>query len=233
MGGLVNSALDLVGAGPGSDLLDANKKSARAAAAGASQARGALTDAYTAQKNYLNPYAQMGNAALARQSDLLGLSGNTGAAGYGTYGPGSSFGMTELAQDPGYQFRLQQGQRGLDNSVAARGMNLSGAALKGATAYNSGMASQEYGNAYQRYMDKYKTLEGATSTGANTNNQLAQYAGNYGSNMANAYTGAAADQANAAHAAGQINSDITGGWGKALDQGANMLGNYKWFQGGW
>jgi hypothetical protein len=134
--------------------------------------------------------------------------------------------MSDLEQDPGYQFRLEQGQRALDNSVAARGMNLSGAQLKGAAKYNSGMASQEYGNAYQRYMDRYNTLGGMADIGYKANNRLADFAGTYGSNKANLFTGGGQDQANAALQRGQINSDIAGGFGKAIDEGVQLGRSY-------
>jgi hypothetical protein len=231
MGDIVNAGLDLVGAGPGSALKAGSKKAARLADAANQKAQAVTDQQYEAQKNYLNPYAQVGNAALSRQSDLLGLSGNTGAAGYGTYGPGSQFNMTQLEQDPGYQFRLEQGQKALDNSVAARGMNLSGQQLKGTAAYNQGAASQEYGNAYQRYMDRYKTLGDTVSGGYTANNQLANYAGQYGANKSNLYTGGGQDQANAAMQQGRIQSDIVGGWGAALNQGMGMMSPGGWFGG--
>ncbi len=231
MGDIVNAGLDAFGAGPGSALKAGSKKAAALADAANQKAQAVTDQTYEAQKNYLNPYAQMGNAALSRQSDLLGLSGNTGAAGYGTYGPGSQFGMTQLEQDPGYQFRLQAGQKALDNSAASRGMTMSGAGLKNVANYNQGAASQEYGNAYQRYMDRYNTLGGAASGGYNANNQLANYAGQYGQNKSNLYTGGGADQANAAMQQGRIQSDIVGGWGAALNQGMNMSSPGGWFGG--
>lgn len=62
-----------------------------------------------------------------------------------------NFGMSDFQADPGYQFRLAEGMKGLTNSAAARGGLLSGAALKAASAYNQNMGSQEFGNAYSRF----------------------------------------------------------------------------------
>lgn len=53
-------------------------------------------------------------------------------------------------QDHGYQFRLQEGLKALQASRAAKGGLLSGGALRGAQQYAQGLASQEYGNAYNR-----------------------------------------------------------------------------------
>lgn len=47
---------------------------------------------------------------------------------------------------PGYQFRLAEGMKGVENSGAARGMQLSGAALKAINRFNQDFASNEYGN---------------------------------------------------------------------------------------
>ena len=49
-------------------------------------------------------------------------------------------------QDPGYQFRLQQGEQALNRSAAARGGRLGGAQLKALSDYSQGLASQEFGN---------------------------------------------------------------------------------------
>jgi hypothetical protein len=53
-------------------------------------------------------------------------------------------------QDPGYQFRLQQGQQAVQASNAAQGGRLSGRALQEMSSFNQGLASQEFGNAFQR-----------------------------------------------------------------------------------
>lgn len=51
---------------------------------------------------------------------------------------------------PGYQFRREEGEQGLERYAAARGMRLSGASLKSAARFNDGLAAQEYGNHYNR-----------------------------------------------------------------------------------
>jgi hypothetical protein len=55
-----------------------------------------------------------------------------------------------LAQDPGYQFRLEQGRQALEASAAARGGLLSGSTGQALSQYGQDLASQEYANAYQR-----------------------------------------------------------------------------------
>jgi hypothetical protein len=48
--------------------------------------------------------------------------------------PGAFTGKVDLGQDPGYAFRLSEGQKALDRSAAARGGLISGGAMKAAQA---------------------------------------------------------------------------------------------------
>lgn len=107
-----------------------------------------------------------------------GPNSNTGANGGlpvadpGTYDPmmrGSYTAPTRGAaatdpfnfeEDPGYQFRRQQGMEGIQNSAASRGNLGSGATLKALAQFNSGLASQEYDKAYGRYDTNRKYAEG-------------------------------------------------------------------------
>lgn len=65
------------------------------------------------------------------------------------------FSMEDFKADPGYQFTLDEGNKALDRAQSARGGFYSGAALKEASRYNTGMASNEYGNAYNRYNNDF------------------------------------------------------------------------------
>jgi hypothetical protein len=80
-------------------------------------------------------------------------------------------GQQVLNEDPGYAFRVQEGQKALERSASAQGQLVSGGQLKAAQQYGQGLASQEYGNAWQRAFAKQ---------GFNT--ELAKYANeqNYG-----------------------------------------------------
>jgi hypothetical protein len=53
--------------------------------------------------------------------------------------------------DPGYGFRLSEGLRALERSAAARGGLMSGGTGKALQRYGQNLASQEYGNAFQRF----------------------------------------------------------------------------------
>jgi type II secretory pathway pseudopilin PulG len=96
--------------------------------------------------------------------------------------------------DPGYQFRLQQGQEATNRMANMAGGMVSGNALKGAQDYTQGLASQEYGNAFNRFQTQrsniYNTLAGIAGIGQTSLGQTTTAgttaAGNIGTNIANA-----------------------------------------------
>jgi len=101
--------------------------------------------------------------------DMMGQQGPI--ANPGTYTPGAAYQApqyaapapfaaptaAEMGQDPGYQFRLAEGQRALENSGAARGVTNTGGNMKGLLDYGQQAASQEYGNVYNRNLNTYNT----------------------------------------------------------------------------
>jgi hypothetical protein len=76
-------------------------------------------------------------------------------------------GVTEV-NDPGYQFRINQGLQALQNSAAARGKLLSGDTAKGLNDYAQNSASGEYGNVYNRALNDYTTRYNAFNQDQNT-----------------------------------------------------------------
>lgn len=56
----------------------------------------------------------------------------------------------DVTKDPGYAFRLSQGQKALDTGAGARGQLFSGAQQKALMKYGQDLGSQEYGAAYTR-----------------------------------------------------------------------------------
>lgn len=80
--------------------------------------------------------------------------------------------------DPGYQFRLSQGQKTIEAGAAARGTLLSGGTEKALTRYGQDYASNEYGNVYDRAFNQYKNNFNEFQIGnTNTYNRLASLAG--------------------------------------------------------
>ena len=136
------------------------------------------------------------------------------------------FGMQQFQQDPGYGFRLKEGQQALERSAAARGGLISGGALKAAQRFGQEMGSQEYTNAFNRYqlerqarLNPLQSLAGMSQTTANTLGTAGQQ---MASNVGEAQQNAAA--ARASGYVGQANA-LTGGLGTYLNysQGQNMI----------
>ena len=72
----------------------------------------------------------------------------------------AQFQAPNLIDDPGYQFRLSEGLKGIERSAAAKGTLLTGGTLKALAGYHQGLASQEYGNAWDRAMGQFTTNYG-------------------------------------------------------------------------
>lgn len=107
-----------------------------------------------------------------------------------------------------YDFQRTQGLKAAQNSAAARGLGVSGAALKGATTFATGLAKSTYQdlfnmentnrtNAYSRLKGLVDTgvdaAKGTATAGINAANQTSQaygYAGNAQANAANSIGGA-------------------------------------------
>lgn len=143
----------------------------------------------------------------------------------------TKFGMDQFQQDPGYAFRLSEGQKALDRSAAARGGLISGSALKAATRYGQDMGSEEYTNAFNRYQteraSQLQPLQALAGIGQSATNQMGNAAGAYGSNTS-AVLGAlgAAQGANAINAGNARASAYVGG-ANAMTQGLNSYLNYN------
>jgi hypothetical protein len=182
---------------------DAAKSAAETQAQSAREANELLYKMYQEQKGLQEPFRGAGITAQNRLLDLLGLSQNKGAEGFGRYS--KDFGMSDFQQDPGYAFRLAEGQKTLDRQAAARGGLISGGALKAATRYGQDMGSQEYQNAFNRYQtnraNQLQPLGSLLTSGQAAASNQAAAAGNYGTQAGGNITGAGA-----ATAAGQVGS---------------------------
>ena len=130
------------------------------------------------------------------------------------------FGMSEFQADPGYGFRLSEGQKALDRQAAARGGLISGGALKAAQRYGQEMGSQEYTNAFNRYQTERQArlnpLQSLAGMAQTSTGQLGQA----GQAMATG-VGEAGAQAAQARASGYM------GGANALSQGLGQYINYS------
>lgn len=188
-------------------------------------ALGGLENYYNQGVGFQQPSIAAGNLATNRMLDILGLSGNTGAAGYNSYNQPFTMADFYANKDPSYEFIQQQGNQALLNATRAGigGANAgSGAAGKAFLNYNQGLASKEYTNAYNRAMQAAESSRSALlplmAQGLTAAGTASGLAGTTGANTANVYTGTAANTANLAGTTGAniANTYMTG---------ANQLAN--------
>jgi hypothetical protein len=137
------------------------------------------------------------------------------------------FSAQDFQTDPGYAFRLSEGQKALDRSAAARGGLFSGETLKANDQYNQNFASNEYQNAYNRYQNnrttKYNFLSNAAGGGQIAANQLGQVGAQYASNIGNALQTGYGNAANA-RASGYIGA--ANAWNGAISGVGNAVNGY-------
>jgi len=129
------------------------------------------------------------------------------------------FTMDKFQADPGYAFRLKEGQKALERSAAARGGLLSGGTGKALQRFGQEMGSQEYTNAFNRYQAertaRLQPLQSLTGMGQSTGQQIGQQGQQVASNISNNMGSAAA-----ARASGYV------GTANALTGGLNTYLNY-------
>lgn len=129
-----------------------------------------------------------------------------------------------LEKTPGYQFAKTQGLKAVQNSAAARGLGVSGAALKGAATFATGLADNTYQNQFNNEnvnrTNAYNRLKGLVDTGENA----AAQTGTFGANAANNISSSATGIGNA-EAAG-VNKI-----GNSVTAGVNNLSGYAMYKG--
>lgn len=167
-GSLIQSGSAILQTGLGSIASNQAKNQSLDANTKAQAARDAQ---YGTTQGYLDPYNKSGRDALGQLNTQFGDGGH-------------AFTLANYQQDPGYQFRLDEGMKALERTASARGMTLSGAQQKALQGYAQGMASQEFQNAYNRYNtdqgNAYNRLYGMANMGMNAAGQQANYSNQQG-----------------------------------------------------
>jgi hypothetical protein len=141
------SATIMAGVGAATALSGANKQKKAIERARREQA----AEAAAAQER-LAPYQEQGEYATQQIREGL----DTGTLG-------GSFTPDQYLESPDYQFNLAQGTQALDRTQAARGNLYSGQAIKEASRFQQGLASQGYQDAYNRWLQTQQNRYGQLS----------------------------------------------------------------------
>lgn len=168
---------------------------------------------YNQTRSDLQPYRQIGEDAYATlQPKLKELT------------DGVSIDPNVLKDSDFYRFNETQGQKAVTNAAAARGLGSSGAALKGAANFASGLATGTYKDAFNMAVtnqtNTFNRLKSLIDTGQNA----AAQTGSAGSTAATGAAGAQIGAGNAQAAA----YNTTGG---AVNSAVNNIGGYAAYKG--
>ena len=181
-----------------------------------------------------SPYFNAGINATQTAADLVGDYGNQispyqNALAAATPGPMT---QADLESTPGYQFTLAQGLKSTQNAAAARGLGVSGAALKGAAAYATGLSDQTYNTRFGQQQTLYSDASNNLSQANNVfqtlygdNQNIASLGENAAVGSGNTGQAAANNGGNILTAGGNAQAASTIAGGNALSNGLTGIGN--------
>lgn len=189
--GALGAGASLIGS---SNASSAATKSAQVQAQAADQASTNQLNEFNQVRSSLQPWITAGTGGLAGETNLLGLNPDgTVPAG----GPNTAQINATLAATPGYEFTKQQGLEATQNSYAAQGLGSSGAALKGAATFATGLADQTYEQRLQDYLSLANSGQNAATGVGQLGLQATTQASNFATSGAASTAGGIVGSANA------------------------------------
>ena len=216
VGGITSAAGNIAGS---AIQAGAAQSAAERQAQSAEEANRIQREMYEQQRADLSPYREAGASALSQLADP-------------NLAQQFQYKDFQFKEDPGYQFRLQEGQKAIERAASAGGRVGGGRFAKEMARYGSGLASQEYGAAHQRYGQDYSRAFNTFNTaqqrrlsqlgsiagmGQGAASNTAAAAGRYGSAAAENVIGAG----NAAAASGVAQGNV---WGQTASNLGNVAG---------
>lgn len=112
--------------------------------------------------------------------------------------------MSRFYTSPGYEFRLGEGKKLIEDAASSKGSLFSGSTMKALDKYGEGLAANEFSDYYNRMYGLANQGLNATTTTANTGSQLGSSAGNLLASLGSTLANSAMNQGNA-RASGYIN----------------------------
>ena len=152
MSGIVSAGAAVVGSVIGSS---GAKSAARTSAAAADRATEEQRRQFDITQEQMAPWRTAGARALNQLSRYGRSQVSPGQYIPQTNIPQFDVNTLNLYRDPGYQFRLAEQERGINRAAAGMGNLMSGKRLEDIMARSGDLASQEYGNMYNRALTGY------------------------------------------------------------------------------
>lgn len=96
--------------------------------------------------------------------------------------------QSDIQMDPGFDFRMKEGQKAIERSAAASGALRTGGTLKALTQYAQGVASDEYSRAFERFRtdrnDRFSRMTSLAGIGLRATESGIAAGENYGNRAA-------------------------------------------------
>lgn len=165
---------------------------------------------YNQNREDLAPWRNVGGGAINKLGGLYGIGPDGKPLAQGAFGPDQ---IAEFERSPDYAFAVDQGQKAVDRSAAARGHLYSGAQMQANQKFGQGLGTQNYNN----YANRLAALAGVGQSATTTT-------GEFGQNAANniAQNQMAQGNARASGYLGGANS-----WANAINNGLSFYGNQQ------
>lgn len=227
----ISAATWLAGAATVGGALINKKGASKAANAQADAGRQASADAMAAQQS-AQAFQQKQFDQARADNEPWRVAGGV-ALNKLAMAPDFKYTGADMAGDPGYQFGMSEGMKGMTSSAAARGGLLSGAALKASSRYNQDYASTKFGEGFNRALQtdgaNKNRLASLAGVGQSSVGQTTQAGMQLGQSVGNGLMNTAQSTGNNLMGAANVRASsylgAANGWGNALNQGVSIWNN--------
>lgn len=183
----------------GMSQADSARSAAKAQERAAKDATGVQKYIFDQTRKDQEPWRQVGVRALGRMEDPNLMRDFTSA---------------DFQADPGFDFRMNEGMKAINNAASARGLANSGSTVKAIGRYAQDFASNEYNNVYNRFnanQDKrFNRLAAQAGIGQTATNMVGQAGQNYANSVNQNIMGAGNARSAGAVAQGNAVSNMIG-----------------------
>lgn len=190
-------------------MADAQKEAARLQSEASDRATAELRSQYQQTEADLAPWREAGVKGLATYEKMVEA------------GPG------EFTESPGYQFRLGEGLKALEQSAASRGKQLSGQTQKALTEYAQNVATGEYDSFLQRYYQSLLPYQDLSNMGLSSAARTGQIGQSTAQGIAGIETGTASNIASGLLAAAANQGQYTMAGASGLSNAALQAGQAR------
>lgn len=177
-------------------------------------ATNALYSGITNANGLLQPYMDAGTTGVNNLMSAISPGGSLDQK--------FSFDPTQIANNPDYQFSLQQGTQAVQRAAAANGANMSGGTLKAIDQYSQGLAANQMSQYYNMALNTFNTNRTSSLQNATLPISIGQGAASQGAG--NIMSGSSQIGSNTMLSAKMLN-DLLTGKGAVSAAGSQMQGN--------